>query len=222
MAKRLIPLDEAALVAAWLGLAAWCVRVYVTPVYYLDRIVLACQISGYAAVGFLVLSLLVSPLSRGAQWLGWNVSREASARLSRNAGIASALAALGHLVVVLATYLREDWWAALLLQYMQSGVLAWALLMLLLVGSVKPLMGVLRWQLWKPLFRLSFIAALLALHHVLYAPFASRYWAFVIAGAAVGLSLLRLVPLRRVPPVSCPPMAPSNRQGTGGQAASGN
>ncbi len=60
-----------------------------------------------------------------------------------------------------------------------------------------PNISALRWQLWKPLFRLSFVAALLALHHVLYAPFASRYWALAIAGAIIALSLLRFLPLRQ-------------------------
>lgn len=54
-----------------------------------------------------------------------------------------------------------------------------------------------RWKLWKPLFRLSFVAAILTLPHVLYAPFASRPLAVALYTAALLISLLRWLPERK-------------------------
>ena len=203
--RRTIPADEALLVAVSIGLAAWCARAYVADGYSLTRTIYVCQWSGYTALGLLALSLLTSPLGRGLGAQRINVDSIVLARLSRNAGIASALAALLHLFVVLTTYLDGNWWVVFEFPYLQSGALALALLVLLLLCSVKRLMALFGWQLWKPLFRLSFVAAILAFSHVLYAPFSSTRWVLWLFGGALVISLVRLLPAR----VSKPPAAAS-------------
>ena len=139
---------------------------------------------------------------------GLQINRELSARLSRNAGIASALAAILHTTIVLLTFLKYDWWSVLFLPYLRWGGLAFVVLLVLLVGSFKPLMSLVRWKLWKPLFRLSFLAAAFTLPHLLYAPFASREITLWLYGIATMICFLRWIPSRRdIPKPSNPPRA---------------
>lgn len=189
--------DSLLLIGIGVALAAWCAAVG-SGGYYVQREVLLCQISGYAALGYLAASLLGGPMWRVLSWRGISVSREFAARFSRNAGIAAALAASAHTVIALTTYLKYDWYVVLRIAYLQWGGLALGVLLVLLLASYKPLMKTLRWQLWKPLFRLSFAAAVLSLPHVLYAPFAWRWLVLVLFGGAVLMSLLRWLPERKI------------------------
>lgn len=191
-----IPLDEALVFGTLAALAGWCAWIYWGGGYYIDRTIWACQVSGYAALGLLGASLLFGPVLRAASWFNVRVGFPASARFARNTGIASALAALMHTGVALTTYLADNWYAVLYWPYLQSGGLALLILILLLLGSIKQLMSLARWQLWKPFFRLSFVAAVLVLHHLLYSPFASRHWIIGLYTAAAVISMLRYLPLR--------------------------
>lgn len=196
---RRLPLDTLLLLAVGFVLAAWCVISFRAGGYYIDRDIFACQLSGYAALGYLAVSLCTGPVLRVAGLTGIVLEREVSARLSRNAGIAAALAAGLHTVIALMTYLRADWLVVLQIPYLQWGAAALFVLLVLLVGSYKPLMGLARWKLWKPLFRLSFVGALLTLPHVLYAPFAPRPYVIALYAVALLLSLLRWWPERKLP-----------------------
>ncbi len=94
------------------------------------------------------------------------------------------------------TYLEENWFAVFSSSYLEAGALALTVLIVLLIGSIKPLMAKARWQLWKPLFRLSFAAAILVFYHMLFAPFNNRLWTLLLFGTALAISLLRLLPER--------------------------
>lgn len=192
-----LPPDTLLLLVIGLGLSAWIVVAFRAGGYYVQRDIFVAQLSGYAALGYLGLSLCSGPLLRAASWFGMQVNREFSARLSRNAGIASALAAILHTTIVLMTYLRFDWWSVLFIPYLRWGGLSLILLLILLVASYKPLMTLVRWKLWKPLFRLSFLAAIFTLPHLLYAPFSSRPIVLVLYGTATVLWLLRCLPERK-------------------------
>jgi len=205
-----IPVDEALVFGTLVGLAGWCAWEYWAPGYYIDQTIWVCQISGYSSLGFLALSLLFGPVLRVGSWLNVRVGFAASARFARNTGIAAGLAALLHTVIVLTTYLEDNWYAVLNWPYLQSGGLALAIMVLLLIGSIKQLMSLARWQLWKPFFRLSSIAALFVLHHMLYSPFASRRWTIGLYSAALVIWLLRFLPVRASidsPPVATPEVA---------------
>jgi hypothetical protein len=51
----------------------------------------------------------MKPFLRLLSWMNLRVTIPASIRMSRDAGIAAGFIALLHSVIVLATYLREDW-----------------------------------------------------------------------------------------------------------------
>jgi DMSO/TMAO reductase YedYZ heme-binding membrane subunit len=189
--------DTLLLLGVGIALAAWCVIAYRAGGYYVQRDLFACQLSGYAALGYLAASLCSGPVWILLGRFGYQVDREFSARFSRNAGIAAALAASLHTVIALTTYLQYDWLVALQIPYLQWGGLALLVLLVLLVGSFKPLMGWLRWKLWKPLFRLSFLAAILTLPHVFYAPFSSSWLILLLYCLALLISLIRWIPLWR-------------------------
>lgn len=201
---RRYPLDTLLLLAVGMALSVWCVSTYRVGSYYIERDIFVSQLSGYTALGYLAVSLCAGPLLRLVSLLGFNAQREFSARLSRNAGIAAALAAILHTTIVLMTYLRFDWWSVLFIPYLRWGGLALVVLLVLLVGSFKPLMTWVRWKLWKPLFRLSFAAALLTLPHLLYAPFSSRTLTLWLYGSATVICLLRWLPIRQAKRVSSP------------------
>jgi DMSO/TMAO reductase YedYZ heme-binding membrane subunit len=209
--SRRYPLDTLFLLAVGMALSAWCVIAFRAGGYYIEREIFVSQLSGYAALGYLALSLCAGPLLRLLSFTGVNVPREFSARLSRNAGIAAALAAILHTTIVLMTYLKHDWLSVLFLPYLRWGGLAFVVLLVLLVASFKPLMSVIRWKLWKPLFRLSFLAALFTLPHLLYAPFSSRPLTLWLYGIATAICCLRWLPLVQV---SNKPSASSNSAAT--------
>jgi DMSO/TMAO reductase YedYZ heme-binding membrane subunit len=187
--------DTLLLLGVGVALAAWCVVSFRAGGYYVQRDLFACQLSGYAALGYLAASLCSGPVWILLSRFGYHVERDFSARFSRNAGIAAALAATLHTVIALTTYLKYDWLVALQIPYLQWGGLALLVLLVLLAGSFKPLMGLMRWKLWKPLFRLSFLAAILTLPHVFYAPFSSSWIVLTLYCLAVLVSMLRWLPL---------------------------
>jgi len=202
--------DTWLLLGVGLILAAWCAVVYRAGGYYVQRDVLICQISGYAALGYLAASLCSGPIWTLLGRFGFRIEREFSARFSRNAGIASAIAAAAHTIIALLTFLKLDWFAVLRIPYLKWGGLALLVLLVLLFASFKPLMGALQWKLWKPLFRLSFLAATLALPHALYAPFAWRWLILALYSGALLISLLRWIPERKLQKQPATPLGSRN------------
>lgn len=165
--------------------------------YYLIHQILACQISGYGALGLLAISILFGPALRAGNWLGIQMDARRSAMMSKNAGIASALAAWAHALIGFFGYLNSQWRDVVDQPYLYAGVVALGIFTLLLAASYKPFMEKLGWQLWKPTFRLSLAAAVLVLYHMMYAPFASLRWTLGLYGIAIIIFLLRFLPKRR-------------------------
>jgi len=163
--------------------------------------ILACRLSGYGALGFLAISILLGPLLRTAGWIGIRFDGRTSARISKNTGIASAIVAIAHSTIALVDYLKWNWRELFDYSYLYAGFFALVILALLLVFSLKSLMSRVGWELWKPTFRLSFAAAILVLCHLLYAPFASIPWTLSLYGFALAIFLLRFIPLRKNAPV---------------------
>lgn len=158
--------------------------------------IFACRLSGYGALGFLAISILLGPLLRTATWIGIHFEGRTSARISKNTGIASAIAAIVHSTIAVADYLKWNWRELFDYSYLYAGLFALVILILLLVFSLKPLMSSVGWELWKPTFRLSFAAAILVLCHLLYAPFASVPWTLSLFGGALAIFLFRFLPSR--------------------------
>ena len=165
--------------------------------YYIVHQILACQISGYGALGLLAISILFGPVLRAGNWLGIHMDARRSAMMSKNAGIASALAAWAHALIGFFGYLNSHWRDVVDQPYLYAGAIALGIFTLLLAASCKALMAKLGWQLWKPTFRLSLAAAVLVFYHMMYAPFASLRWTFGLYAVGVGLFLLRFLPARR-------------------------
>lgn len=195
--SRSAPWDEIFIATLTVGLTVWGFWEWSRDPYYLGRTIFVCKLSGFAALGFLSLSLLIGPVSRVLGWLRITIVPRVTGRIARNTGIASALASIVHVIVVWSTYLDFDPWLALQPTYLQAGVLAFFLMLVLLIGSIKRLTTRIRWRLWKPLFRLSLAIAVLVLYHALYAPFASRRWIIGLYLAAISVWLLRYLPATR-------------------------
>jgi DMSO/TMAO reductase YedYZ heme-binding membrane subunit len=193
---RLMFTDEKMVVVAMVLLIAGSGWVALAPGSGIEEEILACRLSGYGALGFLAISILLGPLLRTLGWVGLSFDGKTSARISKNTGIASAIMAVVHSVIAATDYLQGNWREMFDYSYLYAGLLALVVLVLLLVFSLKPLMSRVGWELWKPTFRLSFAAAILVLCHLLYAPFASMSWTLSLYGFATAIFLLRFLPLR--------------------------
>jgi DMSO/TMAO reductase YedYZ heme-binding membrane subunit len=193
---RLMFTDEKMVVVAMALLIAGSGWVALAPGSRIEQEILACRLSGYGALGFLAISILLGPVLRTASWIGLSFDGKTSARISKNTGIASAIVAVVHSVIAVADYLQGNWREMFDESYLYAGLLALVILVLLLVFSLKPLMSQVGWELWKPTFRLSFAAAILVLCHLLYAPFASMSWTLSLYGFATAIFLLRFLPSR--------------------------
>lgn len=165
--------------------------------YYIVKQILACQISGYGALGLLAASILFGPILRAGGWIGIRVAGRRSAMISKNTGIASALAAWAHALIGFFGYLNGKWRDVVDQPYLYGGLAALIIFTLLLVVSIKRLMAHIGWHLWKPTFRLSLAAAVLVLYHMMYAPFATMRWTLGLYAVALVVFLLRFLPARR-------------------------
>jgi sulfoxide reductase heme-binding subunit YedZ len=145
------------------------------------------RITGWLAIALLVGALAITPIAR----LG---RRPHLAPIRRWLGIATAVAAAGHGAVGIAFYLPSGDRMATLrdVSWLRSGALAVVVLGPLLLTSFPRVVARLRIGLWKPLHRLAYAAALLALHHVLLAPFAPRSWGIGLALVLAVLAVCRL------------------------------
>lgn len=154
----------------------------------------ACRISGYAALALLATSVVATPVARMGRSLRIRVSPSAVNHRAKHSGRAAALLALVHAGIVLAAYLDFDWIALLRVTYLRSGTAAAIVLLVLLAASSERLLKVLDWRLHRPLHRLSIVAVALAFHHLILAPFASRWWTLVMFSVLAALLAVRLVP----------------------------
>lgn len=151
--------------------------------------------SGWAGATLLLASIVTTPIGRLA---GRFMAKPPSfGPLRRALGLSAAACASLHAGVALATYLGGAWGQLLALAWLRAGVLALLLLLALWLTSYPRVVRALRVKLWKPLHRLVFVAALLALQHALLSPMADRAWVLGVFGLGGLLALLRLVPQAR-------------------------
>ena len=194
--RRSFNLDEIIVGGALLLLIVTSIGASLGDGYYLEQGILASRLSGYGALAFLANSILFGALLRAGTWLGLQVDEKVSARIAKNSGIASAISAILHSAISVTGFLHGNWSEVLDQSYLNAGFLSLVVLALLLVFSVKPLMSRVEWHLWKPTFRLSIAAAVLAFCHVLYAPFSSLHWTLGLFLVAIAIFLLRFCPPR--------------------------
>ncbi len=157
----------------------------------------AVRATGWAAVVALLLSLLMTPLSR--LWSFWKPQPGPAVWIAyrRAFGVVSAVLAWVHLGLSLGTYLRDSWPAVLYWPYLRSGLVAACVLTILFMTSFSSVLAVLRLKGWKELHRLAYVAAILVLHHLLLSPFAPRQWVLVVFGLCLLPAPLRALRTRR-------------------------
>jgi sulfoxide reductase heme-binding subunit YedZ len=165
--------------------------------------------TGYGALGALVLSLAVTPLSRLAAFLGRPLPGAPATAGRRVLGITAAVLAAVHGLLAMATYLQWQWSTVWQWPYLRAGAVAVGILLLLLVTSFPRWVALLRLRLWKPLHRLAYVAAFLAFQHLLLAPFAGERLVLGLAGGVLVVELFRFLPprspRRREAPAGPPP-----------------
>jgi DMSO/TMAO reductase YedYZ heme-binding membrane subunit len=154
------------------------------------RELVLCRGTGWLALAALLLSLM--PFGRVAARFGHD--RSALLPVARRAlGMASAWLALIHAALALTTALRWNWAALLSWPHLRAGLTALGALTVLLVTSFGAVVTRLRLRTWKELHRLSYVAALLALQHVLLSPFAPRTLTLALFGSLLALGGLRFL-----------------------------
>lgn len=164
----------------------------------------ALRASGWLAALALLSALSCTPIARLVGRAGRGALALRVTRARRWLGIASAIAASGHAAVAIVSYLGVEDGPTLSracsaiasTAWLRSGALALAVLAPLLVTSFPRAVRALRVRLWKPLHRLAYVAAALALHHLVLAPFAPRWWVIALTIALIGLALARFSPQR--------------------------
>jgi DMSO/TMAO reductase YedYZ heme-binding membrane subunit len=101
--------------------------------------------------------------------------------------------ALAHALVVLTGPLEGNYAIMFDRPHRASGLLALAVLLLLLLTSFDTVIQRLHLRYWKPLHRLAFAAALLVLQHLALSPSCPRWLVLSVAGTlVVGLGLRAL------------------------------
>ena len=150
--------------------------------------------TGWLALSTLLLSLSVNPLGRVASRLAHiGVTMPGLGVTRRALGMTSAWLAFLHAGLALATTLRGNWAAVLSWPHLHAGLAALSVLVLLLATSFRAVVVRLRLSFFKELHRLGYVAALLALQHVLLSPFAPRTLTLLLFGAAFLLGLARFL-----------------------------
>jgi len=150
--------------------------------------------TGWLACGTLWLSLCVSPVARLARRVFPGARGPFSAPVLRRAlGMTAAWLALAHALVALTGPLEGKYTVMLDTTHLASGLLALAVLLLLLLTSFDAVIQRLRLRYWKPLHRLAFAAALLVLQHLALSPSCPRWLVLSLAGTlALGIALRAL------------------------------
>jgi DMSO/TMAO reductase YedYZ heme-binding membrane subunit len=151
------------------------------------ELVLARQ-SGWLAFCTLLLSLTVTPLARIARRVR-GTAPAGAALLRRTLGMTAAWLALLHALFSVSGTLAGNFGAVWSWPHLRAGLTALVVLLLLLLTSFAPVIAFLRVRFFRELHRLAYVAPLLALQHVLLAPFAPRSLALglVLATCAIGL-----------------------------------
>ena len=179
------------------SLLAWAVVRAATLGYSFERDLWLARISGWTAAASLLLSLSMTPLARlNSYVLVEHIPRTLWPALRRALGITAASAALAHAAWVAFAYLDRSWSAIVAHAYLRAGLISLCILLPLLLTSFPAITRKLRVRLWKPLHRLSYLAAAFLLQHLLLSPFASRRWIILVFSATLLLGLCRLLPLR--------------------------
>ena len=150
--------------------------------------------TGYSALVALLASQSLRPLRR------WGiVSPQTHLRWRRRLGILAAFLASGHALLQWFTFLQGDLrQAARETLWLQFGMVAWALLLVLWLTSYPRVVRWLRLRHWQELHRLSYVATLWACLHVLLAPWGTPWLALLFLLFSVVLLLLRIPHWRRI------------------------
>jgi DMSO/TMAO reductase YedYZ heme-binding membrane subunit len=148
--------------------------------------------TGWVALAALLLSLSVTPLGRVARRV-FGRDLPAVGVTRRALGMASAWLACIHAAVALGTTLQWSWAALPHWPHLRAGLTALGVLGLLFATSFGPVIAWLRLGFFRELHRLSYVAALLALQHVLLSPFAPRTLTLALFGAVFLLGLARFL-----------------------------
>lgn len=175
------------------GLYAWGLS------YSLEQEIWLLRATGYMALGALFVSLSVTPAARLGSYLRrlrghGAVSLVRWQAFRRAFGITAALCAGVHGAWAFATYLGESWTPIVTLPYLRAGLVALAILGVLLLTSFPQLLALLRVRLWKELHRLAYVAAFFVFQHLLLSPFAPRRLTLVLFAGLLLFGLLRWLP----------------------------
>jgi len=165
-------------------IGGWSVVHYFEAAYYLERYNSISRVTGYTAVGFLLATLILRPIARLLQRFPISIEPERETRFVRHLGFACAAFAVAHGVFSLATYFDWKWQALYELTFLRSGAVALAIVVVLALVSFRPAMRLIGARVRKATYRMSLVAALLVLHHVLLAPFAPQWLTLVLFGGA--------------------------------------
>lgn len=160
--------------------------------------VTAARWMGWGALTFLVLSQAMSAAARLRL-----ISPLAQAVGRRELGITgAALATLHTLFSWIVVYRRHLLEELANTPWLEAGLAAWLLLLLLWVTSYPRLVIGLRLRIWKSLHHLAYVATALAWVHLFDSPWAQRWVVEVLGLLILCLWLLRLVPLPKPLPSS--------------------
>ncbi len=189
----------------WLAVASlvvWAIVRAATLGYPLERNLWLARISGWTAASALLLSLSMTPLARLSALLSsllpaLRVAPSLWPALRRSLGITAASAALVHAAWSAFVFLDQSWSAIIAHPYLRAGLITLCILTPLLLTSFPAITRALGVRLWKPLHRLSYLAAATLFQHLMLSPFAPRKWVIVIFAIALAIGLLRFLPRRR-------------------------
>ena len=122
--------------------------------------------SGYAAVVALALSLFVSPIVHTSKRMNVKLPLPYFMAFRRSLGLLATWFAAVHLAVVTGTYLHGKWGALTENVFLSSGLLTFALLLLLSLSSFPSLCKRLKIKMWKELHMLVYACGVFAAFHL--------------------------------------------------------
>ena len=134
--------------------------------YTLEHDLWLCRLSGYAAVALLSVTLAITPLKRILSYCRGKKSGPLFNRIRRQAGISSFCLAIVHAWTAWTTFVPESWTAIWRLNYLRTGILALAVLAILFATSFNWVVRLLRLKVWSEVHRLFYVAAVLAVLHL--------------------------------------------------------
>ncbi len=162
--------------------------------YALERELFFLRASGWSALAALLGALCASPIARILKY--FTKAPFPVGPFRRALGITAAVLASIHAAAALTTYLARSLAHILDIAWIRDGVVAWAILLLLLLTSYPRIVRALRIELWKPLHRLAYAAAFFVFLHTILSPLAARALVLAVFGLAVSVGLARFLPSR--------------------------